>query len=1280
MSSYKSLNRSYWTQLKTFMSICLSLKLAEIFRKSIKMNKRISFLLTFIFCCHISLAQSNIKQINIQKSVVQDGFFIYKINIQNYEKPYLKLSNLIFEEAQTNQKVSAFDQIEPIVILGKEKKQPFALVYIPVYKTEGNFVRALKSLQLEWIEKENDKQFVQKSTAVTNSVLADGNWYKIEITKEGIYKIDYNFIQNKLGVNPSTINTNNISLFGNGGAQISQSNADSFFDDLIENKIKVVDGGDGIFNQEDYILFYAQGSNSWTKDSLGKKFYHVKNIYEDKSYYFINFNRPNSKRVNSESGNIASNIVVSSSNQFAMINEDILNIGRFGKTWWGDEFSSDPGKSTSKNYTFNTGLLTDSVIARIHFGVRSSVGNNLVNILLNNNLINSTNYGSVGTSVEDNPLVDNYLTNASLVSGSSVTYSINFQPGISSARGYLDYLELNWRSALNFANGFYSFRDWNSVGVGNVAKFTINSANNNLQIWDITQPLEPIQINGTFNNNEYTFSRDASLLRNYIAFDGSNFSTPDFVQKIDNQNLHGSAQMDYIIVTHKNFLNAAEKLANFHRTKNNLKVIVATTDQIYNEFSSGSQDIGAIRNFARMFYDRAGNDTNLMPKYLLLLGDASFDYKDRIANNTNFVPTYETTESINLIDGYCSDDYFSFLDDNEDIENWGIANTMDLGVGRLPVATADAALKVVDKIINYAQPKTLGPWRINTTVIADNGDGEQHFMDGETMAATIEKNTNIYNENKIYLSVLPTISTPGGMRAPEANKAINDAIFNGTFLVNYNGHGSITTLAHERILTQDDFNNWKNADMLPIMITATCDFSKYDDPAYVSAGEKLAIKADGGAIALLTTTQLVYAHLNRPMNTQYLDATFKNYTGTLPTLGDAFRISKNQTYSSPKDKWTLSNYRKFVLLGDPALHPAYPTNRVLTTELLDGNTGEPIDTIKALGKYIIKGKVVDKDGAMLPNFNGKINITLFDKKKTVALGSSLGLSFKVQNNIIFKGKVSVTNGEFSCEFITPKDINYEFGKGKISYYAENGLIDAAGADTNLLVGGFSDNPNIEDNAPIVKPYMNDSLFQDGGITGANSILFVSFYDETGINVSGNSIGHDITAVLDNQFESPYILNDYYQTAPNDYKNGYVRFPITGLSDGSHSISVKAWDMNNNSGEGKVYFEVVNGKILAIKNLMNYPNPFNQTTTFVFDHNHPNEEINITILIYNTNGSFVTSINKTFSPTGSKTNEITWEGTTNNGSQLPSGMYAYKINIKTSTGIEETAYQKLVIIR
>jgi hypothetical protein len=706
---------------------------------------------------------------------------------------------------------------------------------------------------------------------------------------------------------------------------------------------------------------------------------------------------------------------------------------------------------------------------------------------------------------------------------------------------------------------------------------------------------------------------------------------------------------------------------------------VATTDQVYNEFSSGAQDIGAIRDFARMFYNRAGKDTAEMPKYILLLGDASFDYKNRITNNSNFVPTYETSESIDLINSYCSDDYFGFLDSNEGVENWAVANTLDIGVGRLPVATEDDAMNLVDKIINYTSPNTLGPWRLNTALVSDNGDGDQHFFDSEVMASTIATNSPMCNETKIYLAAIPTVSTPGGDRAPQANTMINDAIFKGTFLLNYNGHGSITTWATERILTQDDFNYWKNINKLPVMVTATCDFSKYDDPAYVSAGEKLVIKGDGGAIALLTTTQLVYAHLNRMMNAQFLGSLFNKHNNSFPTFGDAFIYSKNVTYASPKDQYTLANYRKFVLLGDPALLPDFPKYNVETSDILDGNNLQTADTIKALGKYQIKGKIKDYSGNVLNGFNGRLYITIFDKPKTVNTLDAAPQSFIVQNSIIYKGKVSVANGNFSFSFISPKDLNYDFGKGKISYYAEDGTVDAAGLDTNVFIGGFSDNPIIDNNAPIVKPYMNDSLFKDGGITGVNSILYVKLFDETGINVSGNSIGHDLTAVLDDKNENPFILNDYFETAPNDYQTGYVHFPVSSITDGRHTFKVKAWDMNNNSGDGVVNFEVLNGKIAAVQNLMNYPNPFSTMTHFVFDHNLPNEDVAVTIKIMSTTGMLVTNLEQKFTPEGSRS-EILWDGTDNNGNKLPSSVYVYEIILTTKDGIESAAYNKLVIIR
>ncbi len=592
--------------------------------------------------------------------------------------------------------------------------------------------------------------------------------------------------------------------------------------------------------------------------------------------------------------------------------------------------------------------------------------------------------------------------------------------------------------------------------------------------------------------------------------------------------------------------------------------------------------------------------------------------------------------------------------------------------------------------MNYAVPATLGPWRLSATIVADKGcagngiydAAGNHMGDGQDMAAQIAvSGKNLYNIEKVYVDAMPLVSTPAGMRCPTANAALNEQVFKGTFMINYNGHGNPQVWSGERILTQDDFNNWNNTTMLPFMVTATCDFGQFDHPQFVSGAESLVLRKGGGVIAILTTTQAVYAYYNHEINTQYLADQFTHTAGAAwKTFGEANRNGKNVTFVKSHDFGEIANFRKFALLGDPALTPDFPRYDVKIDSITDGYTLQHADTVKALGAYVINGSVHDNNGNVLTSFNGRVSVSFYDKPRNISTISGCDDTYEIQNNIIYKGKVSVTNGLFSLTFITPKDINYYFGTGKVSIYAENGVTDAAGADTSFKVGGYSAHPVISSEPPIVKPYINDSLFLNGGITGSNTSLFVSFYDKTGINVSGNDIGHDLTAILDGAQETPYILNDYYETAPDTYQRGYVSFPINGLSNGKHSITVKAWDVNNNTGEGTVDFVVVDGKVMDIQQLGNYPNPFNNTTNFVFEHNHPDEELSVQIYIYNTGGALVKTIGEKFTPSGSRTNEITWDGTSNSGARLPSGVYVYRLNISTEKGFKSSAYQKLVIVR
>ncbi len=1250
------------------------------------MHKVLLFLFLFSLLHFTAFSQSISASHDVTPQEAQTGFVVQKMWLEHYALPKLLLSNQTYKTVETLSE--SLDKnaatLQPDMILGKELKRPFVFVRIPVYKNEsGNSIQQLQSFEVKLMEENTIAPLLNSSakTTAAASVLATGAWYKISLTERGIYRIDYDFLKNKLGINPDQISPAMMRVFGNGGTMLHEDNAIAHPDDLQENAIEMHDGGDGTFNPGDYFLFYANGTMDWVKDSINQKFVNRKNLYEDRSYYFLNFDGGIGERIETQTIALTPNTIVTDYNDYMVHEQDDANPGKFGKEWWGDEMSLDPNKGQTKTFSFPLGNLTEDAAVEILVGSRSVSPNNVFSISMNGQLLGSYTLGSIGLAETDIPLTVK-TANYTLPVQNNAGFSISYTPAATSGKGYLNYIRLNTRRQLSMHDGQFTFRDWKSTGAGNVAKYTIGGSTNNVHVWDVTQPLTPKSMNGNFSGNQYSFSQDAESLHEFVAFDGSNFKTPEYSGTVANQNLHGSPQVDYVIVTAPQFLNAANKLADFHRQHRNLRVLVAATQQVYNEFGSGSQDISAIRDFARMFYLRAGNDTTQMPRYLLLFGDASYDYKDRVAGNTNFVPTFETAESLQPLSGFCTDDFFSFLDDNENIESGAVANTMDLGVGRIPVQTADEAMNVVDKIMGYAAPKSLGPWRISTTIATDDYDNAgNHLSDGEVMASTINSFSQLYNHTKVYIDALQKVATPAGDRCPDANKIIDDGVYKGTFLINYNGHGSGQTLAHERILSQDDFNNWKNLDRLPIMVTATCEFSKYDNPEFNSAGEKLLVKGDGGAIALLTTTQLVYADLNREMNSNFLRAMFRQYNGEWPAFGDAFRFGKNVTYAVVTSPWSLANFRKFALLGDPALVPAFPKHKVVTDAVLDGNTLQTVDSIRALGKYQIKGSIQDVNDNLLSDFNGNVYITIYDKPKNVATKSPQPIPFfQTQSNIIYKGKVTVSSGKFSFLFIAPKDLNYDFGKGKISYYAENGITDAAGGDTTVTIGGFSDNPIEDDNAPIVKPFINDTLFRDGGITGSNTLLYVQLNDESGINVSGNSVGHDLVAILDEEVQNPFLLNDYYETATNDFTRGYVFFPIKNLSEGRHSLRVKAWDINNNSGEGTVNFEVVNGNVMQVRNLMNYPNPFADNTRFVFEHNHPEEALNVQINIYNTSGGLVRSLTKDYTPGGSRSNEIMWDGTGDNGSKLPSGMYVYRMIINTDKGNKATAYQKLVIIR
>ncbi len=1241
------------------------------------MNRILFF--AIIFLIGNQLFAQVVKEVNFpQPDAEHEDWYGISVPVAGRALPEVTVANVI---ARDGRQINA-DKVVPVVHVALKKKQPIAIISLPMYIDLDGVKTALASCTVTIETSEaSPSHLLQRPTGVANSVLTSGSWYKIAVKKRGIYKIDYAFLQS-LGLNPSQINPAKIRLYGNGGTVLPEQVTSGVIDDLEENSIYVNASGSS-FGQNDYILFYAGGPVKWDYDIYAKLFEHTPNFYEDNSYYFLNFDIGNGKRISGQAATGTANITLTSFDDYTVVEADSFNPGTVGKVWWGYRLINPGSGTSSLSFNVNMGTLTGPVTMQAQVGGVMDVDGNNYNISINN--VSDTNITLNRPASSANMYAA--FINKKVASGSgNMTIKTTLTTGASGA-AYLDFMRFNARRSLTMSGtgGQLLFRDTAGyVSSNNIqAAFKIQSANANTKVWEVTNPLHPRNLNGSLSGTNYTIVRPTDSLREYIAFDGSQYFTPAFIGPVEHQNLHGLPQADLLIITRQDLLPAAEELANFHRNTEGLSVNVATVDKIYNEFSSGGQDISGIRNFIKMFYDRANGEDEL-PKNVLLLGAASYDYKDRIAANTNIVPVYQTAVSIANSYAFSSDDFYALLDEGESMAS---VSLLDVGVGRIPAYNLEEAQDVVEKINHYKQNASFGPWKNTFTFVSDNVDPSwttSHTRDAEAVSEVIQNASPVYNQVKLYGDVFPLESTPSGNKMIAQNKALNDQIFLGTFLINYSGHGAPVRLAAEDLVTQSDINSWVNINKLPVFVTATCDFGRFDDPANRSGGARIMMKNDGGSIASLTTTQLVYPGPNSTMNTFYLQNQFnKNEHNRWNSLGEAVMNAKNESVASGSFG-QYQNNQKFALLGDPALILALPQYNVRTDSLLILDQEHVTsDTIKALGRYKLNGSVTDEHNSLMTGFNGKVYVTIFDKPSEIPIVSDPMppdiSEYSSQTSVIYKGIATVTNGQFSLSFVVPKDINYSFGNGKISYYADDSLVDASGADTTFTVGGFSANAPEDNEGPVVQAFIDNDKFREGGVTGPDPLLFVKLSDDNGINVTGSSIGHDLVAILDDDADNPFVLNNYYQTNPDDFQSGTVSFPMSGIAPGRHRIRVKAWDTYNNSGEGAVTFEVVDKSQGAISEVYNYPNPFTQQTTFVIQHNLSKENLDVIIRVYNTSGQLVRSLEQNITPEGNRT-EIGWDGESDNGFAMSSGVYFYKVQIKTKKGIYATAQQKLSLIR
>lgn len=1162
------------------------------------------------------------------------------------------------------------------------------LILNPIVNLNGQ-IKLVSSVTVKVTYQSNDLLQNRDATFASESVLKNGSWYKFGVDKSGVYKLDKNFLESN-GISTETLNPQHINIYSNHQTHLPISNNEYHPDDLIKNSISVVGEEDGVFNDNDYILFYATGPQVVIND-IGVGFDLFTNNYDTLNYFYLNISASDSPKRVFSIGNSSLAITdnVTSTNNAVLHESEDTNIVKSGNVWLGELFDINLTQNINVSLP---GLVSNSpIIMDAKVGVKKNSGGATFNFLLNGSNVNSVSVSN--NSSDYSPVYTNKNEVSFTSSLSELNLEIDFVRSSASTIGWLDRIQFNYRRELSLGTGQFLCRDWESVGVGKVSNFNVTNSSANSQVWEVTDPTNSKKVNGVFTNGMLSFVQNTDSLRTFAVFNQTDaFTDAQFVGPVVNQNLHALPQADYIIVTHLKFQTQADRLAKLHRD-NGLLVHVVEIQDVYNEFSGGVADPVAIRWLMKMFYDRSLSDGSLMPSSLLLFGDGSFDSKNHKSNNSAYLPTFQSrhdnASSISYISSFTSDDFFGMLDD---LESMDASDLIDVGIGRFPVQTEEDAKSIVDKIEHYMNygsklfsgigcdsdgfSSTFGDWRTRSVLIADDQNFDKFVLDCEAISNLVELEHNEMNTSKIYLDAYQQVSTSGGQRYPDVEEAINQMINQGALVFNYVGHGGETGLALERIITIPQINEWTNINKLPLFISATCEFSRFDDPGRTSAGELMLLAPNGGAVAMLTTTRLVYISTNSTLVKNLYSLIYDEKNGESYTMGEIIRLTKNLTAGD-------NNMRNFTLLGDPALRLGKPRPNIVIDSLnglsIDGN----IDTLKSLSKVRISGHVEDYLGNLLPNYNGISYPTVFDKYKqrtTLGQDSDSGVQpFDVQNNILYKGKSTVKNGQFSFEFIVPKDIDYSFGKGKISCYSENGSTDQIGFDTTIVVGGIDPNGISDEIGPDIELFMNDENFADGGVTDTKPLFIAKVADENGINTSGNGIGHDIVVIIDGETSKPIILNNFYESDLDTYKSGQVNYQFLDLEEGEHQLTLKIWDVNNNSSEATLNFVVANSEVVEINHLLNYPNPFTTHTDFYFEHNQVHNISEAKIEIFTVTGKLVKSIFEDVNTCAYRSDGISWDGRDEYGDKLARGVYIYRLTVKTIDGKTSEKIEKLYIL-
>lgn len=1092
--------------------------------------------------------------------------------------------------------------------------------------------------------------FASFSAHAQDAKLSSGNWHKIEVKEYGLCRINHDQL-----IQMGFTDPRNIQVYGYGGI-VPQANSAFRHGDLVENSVFVKGEEDGVLNSGDYLLFYAQGPNSI---SLKANKPTVEfNPYTGSSYYFLTEGTNPGKRVAVSEEITVTGGAKSTLPYVVHFEESLTNIVGSGRNWVGESFRFE----STREWSFNLPDLnnSDPVDLRVSYAGGSQKFTLEMQTFINNELKETSQFGKVRDVPYGTKAVTlNHDFELNLPEDRVRIKSVFNNRSDFGASGYLDYISIMYERELNLDRSSY----YKIPSTYRNSSYNVLNSSANVQVWDVSDITEikalPISAGST---NIGSTTTDLLLVN-----PGSTVSY-NYVSTVPNQNLRSLTTPELLIISNKSISSSAEEFLNFKRNEHGLHTELAYVDEIYNEFSSGSQDVSALRDFIKHLYDKGGL------KYVLLLGDCSYDYRGVLSNNTNLVPVYESRESFDNVDSYSSDDFYGFLDENEGQWNeTGSSNErLEIGIGRLPVRTNEQCRNYLNKLEAYTLgSESKGSWRNEVLFVADDKDNELHMRHANEISSALEIQNPSLNISRLYIDSYDKISTSSGQKVPTVNEVLNRKMDEGALIINFSGHGSEEQWTQEEILTVNQIESYDNLERLPFFITATCEFGRYDNPILVSGAERLLLNANGGAIGLMTTTRPVFAQSNKLINLSFYSQAFlRNEDGNFKNLGDILIETKNNSVSGV-------NNRNFSLLGDPSMKLAFPDYKI-GVDSINGTAVASSDTIGALQRVSISGKLYKPDGSYDDSFSGDLSVKVFDKKveqSTLGQGDNDPFRYTELSSVIFDGNTRVENGTYSVEFVVPKDIAYNFGEGKFSFYAvSDDSRNASGFYSDIIIGGGADGFD-DDEAPEVELYMNDYTFVEGATVGRNPVFIADISDENGINTTNTGIGHEMTLVLNDGRQEVIVLNDFYESVDNSFKKGEVVYPMFDLPLGEHVLTFKVWDVNNNSTEERIKIVVAEKAVIRP-----YPNPFTDDVVIYIDQ--PRKEVGgtVDVKIFDRTGRQIWGQESTFDEFTSVIEEVVWDGRKESGEEIQNGLYFIEVGIRYKDNVGDTTEKGKVILQ